>query len=40
MHNNFKQTNNIKTSCKVSPLNRYSPYVHTPLLNNPGNVNK
>ena len=40
MYNKFKQTNNIKTSYKASSLNRYSPYVHTPLLNNPGHFNK
>ena len=36
MCNKFKQTNIIKTSYKASPFNRYSLYVHTPLLNNPG----
>ena len=36
MCNKFKQTNSIKTSYKTSPFNKYSPYVRTPLLNNPG----
>ena len=30
------QTKSIKTSYKASPFNKYSPYVRTPLLNNPG----
>ena len=38
MCNKFKLTNSIKTTCtyKTSPFNKYSPYVRTPLLNNPG----
>jgi hypothetical protein len=36
MCNKFKQTNSIKTSHKTAPFNKYSPYVRTPLLNNPG----
>jgi hypothetical protein len=33
-------TNLNKLKHKDSPLNIYSPNVHTPLLNNPGNFNK
>lgn len=36
MCNKFKQTNGIKTSCKASPFNKYSPYVRTTLLTNLG----
>jgi hypothetical protein len=36
MCNKCIQTNNIKTSYKASPCNKYSPYVRTPLLNNLG----
>ena len=36
MRNKFKQTNIIKPSYKASPFNKYSLYVHTPLLNNTG----
>ena len=35
MCNKFKQTNSIKTSCEASHFTKYSPYVRTPLLNNP-----
>ena len=36
MCNKFQEINSIKTSYEASPFTKYSPYVRTTILNDPG----